>query len=118
MDVLNWLLPSGWVVAMIELFITIRQRRAKVDEESNQSLMRMAATLKTELITNNAEILKLYDAITELAKVISKAGACPHSDNCPILAELPKSQASDIFETILVHRSNNAPAGDNQIPDH
>lgn len=94
-QILQWLLPSGFVGSLWVWLRHKENRKVIAAKERSDAYKEMYDNLSGTLIDLQNENLKLYKAVRELNRTIQKASTCKHYADCPIRDELQKSGTID-----------------------
>ena len=87
-NLLNYALPSGLFVQLLNWMLSFRKRKARDMGEIDTLYIDNINKLREELIKTQDENRKLYRAISRLERAVSKATACRHFAGCPMRGEL------------------------------
>lgn len=98
-QILQWLLPSGFVGSLWVWLRHKENRKVLAAKERNDTYKEMYDNLSGTLIDLQNENIKLYKAVRELNRTIQRASTCKHYANCPIRSELQKSGTIDTERT-------------------
>lgn len=94
-QILQWLLPSGFVGSLWVWLRHKENRKVLAAKERSDAYKEMYDNLSGTLIDLQNENIKLYKAVRELNRTIQKASTCKHYADCPIRSELQKSGQID-----------------------
>jgi hypothetical protein len=94
-QILQWLIPSGFVGSFWVWLRHKENRKVLAAKERNDAYKEMYDNLSGTLIDLQNENLKLYKAVRELNRTIQTASTCKHYADCPIRGELQKSGQID-----------------------
>lgn len=90
-QILQWLLPSGFVGSLWVWLRHKENRKVLAAKERNDTYKEMYDNLSGTLIDLQNENIKLFKAVRDLNRTIQRASTCKHYANCPIRSELQKS---------------------------
>jgi hypothetical protein len=108
-NILQWLIPSGGLGAVIAWIASRRVRNTKIVKEVHDTYKTMYEDVQHTLLENRNENEKLYKAVNKLERAVSRATMCRYWDSCPIRAELPDGKG-------ITHRKNGKnPSGQPRI---
>lgn len=84
-SILQWLLPSGGMGAVM-IWITSRKLRTiRVAKEEHDTYKQMYEDVSNTLLEFRSDYERLQKSINKLERAISKAHGCHYRDICPIL---------------------------------
>jgi hypothetical protein len=88
-SILQWLIPSGGLGAVIAWITSRRIRSTRVVKEVHDTYKTMYGDVQHTLLEIRNENEKLYKAVNKLERAVSRATMCRYWDSCPVRAELP-----------------------------
>ena len=96
-DYLLWLLPSGWLVSLIQWFVGRKRFKTQLVKDQTSDLLEMGASLRSELLNLQTEVIELYEKIRVYNQAISVAGTCNNDSRCPVISVLQNSSLCPHF---------------------
>lgn len=90
-QILQWLLPSGFIGSLWVWLRHRENRKVLAAKERNDTYKEMYDNLSDTIIDLQNENIKLYKAVRELNSTIQRASTCKYYVDCPIRNELQKS---------------------------
>lgn len=109
-ELLFWLLPTGWLAALAQWFASRHRRKTLLLRGQTDDLLACVANLKNEIYKAQRESLNLYEQIRLYNQALAAAGSCGNVRDCPVLYELQKLPASR-FEPECSQCGANSAAG-------
>lgn len=94
-NLLQWLIPSGGLGAVVVWLTNKTLRNLRTSKEVHDTYKQMYQDVQQTLIDIQDENKKLYRVISRLERAVSKVPLCRHYPNCPVNIELQQHQASD-----------------------
>jgi len=127
-NLLQWLIPSGGLGAVLVWLTNKTLRNLRTSKEVHDTYKLMYEDVQKTLLDIRSENKSLYEitciqreeneklckAITSLERALSRAATCRHWDDCPIRTELRKQEGSvaqNAISTLRQHR-NRSPSGE------
>lgn len=90
--ILQWLIPSGGLGAVLVWITNRTLRNTRTAKEVHDTYKAMYEDMQKTLIELRNDNEKLYKVVTRLEHTITHAYACRYWDHCPIRAELPDTK--------------------------
>lgn len=87
-NILQWLIPSGGLGAVIVWLTNKTLRNVRTAKEVHDTYKALYDDLRQTLIQLQDENKKLYKVVSRLERAVSKAPRCRYYDTCPIRDEL------------------------------
>lgn len=107
---LQWLLPTGSVGAVIVWLTSKTLRQARTAKEVHDTYKAMYEDVQGTLINLQHDNSQLHDAILRLEATIRRATECRYYGTCPLRSELQQLKARD-SDFQLVHPSSGTARG-------
>lgn len=85
MNILQWLVPSGGLGAVMVWITSRKLRTIRVAKEEHDTYKLMYEDVSKTLLEIRTDYERLQKAINKLERAISKAHGCTYRDICPIL---------------------------------
>lgn len=94
LSLLQWLIPSGSLVALLTWITSRRLRGSRETKEVHDTYKAMYEDVHQSLITLSNENKEIRQALIRLESALARANTCRYRDICPIKREL-RQQAQD-----------------------
>jgi hypothetical protein len=94
-NILQWIVPSGGLGAVIAWLVSSRIRNTKTAKEVHDVYKAMYEDVQRSLIDLRNENERLYKAFIRLERAIRAATLCPNYHSCPVRAELSDDKGCD-----------------------
>lgn len=88
LEVLLWLLPTGWVVSVVQWFINRKRLRTLAYKESNDDVLSVGRACREEINNVHIEIFNLYEKLRIYNQAMAAAGTCGNDNDCPVISKL------------------------------
>lgn len=89
---LQWLIPSGGLGAIVVWLLSKTLRKIRTTKEIHDTYKQLYENIKETLVDLQDENKKLYKAVSKLERTISHASTCRYYTDCPIRHELLREQ--------------------------
>jgi hypothetical protein len=93
MNILQWLIPSGGLGAIMAWIVSKRVRQTKEQKEVTDVYREMYESKSQTVRELNEEVNFLYRELGNTRRAVAKIYTCPHYDNCPVRDGLPFDKA-------------------------
>lgn len=87
-NILQWLIPSGSLGAVVVWLTNKTLRNLRTAKEVHDTYKKMYEDLRITLVEIQTENKKLYRILSRFERAFSKACTCRYYPNCPVSAEL------------------------------
>lgn len=94
-NILQWLIPSGGLGAVIVWLTNKTLRNARTSKEVHDTYKQMYHDVQLTLIEIQDDNKKLYKVISRLERAVSKVNTCRYYPHCPVNLELQQQQGVD-----------------------
>ena len=93
---LQWLLPTGSVGAVIVWLTSKTLRQARTAKEVHDTYKQMYDDLHDQLLTLSNENKHIRSSLSRLERAVTKGATCRLWSQCPIRSELQRAPRTDI----------------------
>lgn len=117
LSIIQWLLPSGGIGALL-LWLTSRTlRQARESREVHDAYKTMYEDVRQTLTQQSNEYQELVQRCAHLERAVLRIGACSHYPHCPVVHELRNTKRGytpDIRKLLRKHEPTAVAEADNR----